>query len=120
MNISANFKRKEFACKGLHCCNHSAPVHPDLIAGLQELRDRLKSPIHITSGFRCNTHNRNVGGAPNSYHTLGMAADIITPGMTPLQLYEMVNEIDLFRMGGIGIYKNFIHVDVRQTGPARW
>lgn len=43
---------------------------------LEPLRKHFGKPIHINSGFRCKALNEKVGGAPNSYHTKGRAADI--------------------------------------------
>lgn len=42
---------------------------------LQPLRDQY-GPIIINSGYRTTEVNRMVGGARNSYHTYGLAADI--------------------------------------------
>ena len=78
-DLSKNFNRSEFACKGKNCCGHSAAVHPDLVDALQALRDHIGKPLSITSGFRCNRHNKAVGGAEQSFHTLGMAADVSCP-----------------------------------------
>jgi uncharacterized protein YcbK (DUF882 family) len=120
-DLSRNFNRSEFACKGEDCCNHSAPVHPDLIEALQALRDRIGKPLSITSGFRCNRHNTAIGGEDQSFHTLGMAADVACPdGISPGQLAALAEGIDLFREGGIGIYPSWVHLDVRKNGKARW
>lgn len=43
---------------------------------LQPLRDKLKCPIIITSGYRCPTVNKLVGGVANSQHISGCAADL--------------------------------------------
>lgn len=43
---------------------------------LDPLRRIIRSPIIITSGFRCSALNRAVGGVANSWHTKGNAADI--------------------------------------------
>ena len=45
---------------------------------LQPLRDRF-GPISISSGFRTKALNQAVGGAPNSQHLTGEAADISLP-----------------------------------------
>ena len=45
---------------------------------LEPLRAYMKKPLHINSGFRCLTLNLAVGGAPNSQHMKGEAADIAT------------------------------------------
>lgn len=120
-DLSKNFSRSEFACKGTNCCGHSAPVHPELISALQALRDQLNLPLSITSGFRCNRHNEFVGGAARSFHTLGMAADVACPeGMTAEDLAQAVEAIPAFQQGGIGIYPSWVHLDVRTTGKARW
>jgi uncharacterized protein YcbK (DUF882 family) len=120
-DLSKNFSRSEFACKGTNCCGHSAPVHPELISVLQALRDQLNLPLSITSGFRCNRHNESVGGAARSFHTLGMAADVACPdGMTAEDLAQAAETIPAFQQGGIGIYPSWVHLDVRTTGKARW
>ena len=43
---------------------------------LQPIRDHFQLPVIVTSGFRCSQLNRMMGGAPNSQHTSGNAADI--------------------------------------------
>ena len=43
---------------------------------LEPLRQHFGKPIKINSGFRCKALNEAVGGAKNSYHTKGRAADI--------------------------------------------
>lgn len=43
---------------------------------LEPAREKLGKPIRITSGYRCPQLNKLVGGAANSYHMKGMAADL--------------------------------------------
>jgi zinc D-Ala-D-Ala carboxypeptidase len=43
---------------------------------LQPLRNGVKSPIHINSGYRCPRVNSSIGGASKSQHLTGHAADI--------------------------------------------
>ena len=45
---------------------------------LDPLRARWGAPITVTSGYRCPVVNRAVGGAANSQHMRGEAADITT------------------------------------------
>ena len=45
---------------------------------LDPLREKFGAPIIINSGYRCPALNRVVGGAINSQHTKGEAADIRT------------------------------------------
>jgi uncharacterized protein YcbK (DUF882 family) len=119
-DLSRNFSRSEFACKGLDCCSRSAPVHPDLVKGLQELRDLAGVALYINSGFRCNRHNRKIDGSPDSFHPLAMAADISCKELTPHELAALANQVSVFREGGIGVYVSWVHLDVRKNGKARW
>ena len=118
-NMSKNFNKSEFACHGLNCCGGKSEISKDLVAALQKLRDLIGKPIKINSGYRCKKHNENVGGAPNSFHVQGLAADISVNGMTIEELKDYVHKIPEFENGGIGLYKRWIHVDIRKT-KARW
>ena len=106
-----DFQTSEFACR--HC--GEIVIHPALKLALQSLRDELRRPITITSGYRCRYYNRLVGGTPASYHMEGKAADIVVKGMSATELYHAAMKIPAFRDGGIGVYRsqNFIHLDVR-------
>ncbi|MDD4986495.1 MAG: D-Ala-D-Ala carboxypeptidase family metallohydrolase [Dehalococcoidales bacterium] len=115
-DLSENFSRSEFCCKcGCGFCDPNL----GLIEALQKLRDLAGKPISIVSGCRCERHNSNVGGAPNSYHLYGMAADIRIEGMSVGQIFKLAEEIPRFRDGGIGTYPSWVHVDVRPY-KARW
>lgn len=61
---------------------------------LQPIRDYIKKPIRITSGYRCKTLNDlpTIRGAKNSEHLTGQAADIVVAGMTPKQLIQKIKE----------------------------
>ena len=45
---------------------------------LDPLREAYGKPIVVTSGYRCPALNKAVGGASNSQHMTGQAADIRT------------------------------------------
>ncbi len=119
--ISKHFHGDEFACP---CCN-VVKVDELLLEGLESLHTLLDVSIHILSGYRCESHNRYIGGEENSQHCLGKAADIRVLSSVPLQfIYKTAH--DLQRFGGIGIYpagagqlRGFLHVDVRKNS-ARW
>ena len=74
--LTQNFYRDEFACQGENCCGGSSPMDRGFVRKLQKLRDHLGVSITVSSGFRCNVHNKAIGGAENSQHCLGIAADI--------------------------------------------
>lgn len=57
---------------------------------LQPIRDELKKPMIITSGFRNSQVNKLVGGKPNSQHLKGQAADFIISGMPVNQVIDKI------------------------------
>lgn len=61
---------------------------------LQPIRDYIKKPIRVTSGYRCKTLNDlpTIKGAKNSEHLTGQAADIVVAGMTPKQLIQKIKQ----------------------------
>ena len=54
-----------------------------LASGLEKIRSVLGYPIHINSGYRCPELNKAIGGALNSQHMTGNAADLICPAFGP-------------------------------------
>ena len=111
---SAHFSKTEFACK---CCGQ-AMMDPAFIQALEKFRTICGNrSIRISSGYRCQKHNKGVGGAEKSQHIEGQAADINIQGLTTKQVYDLANKSGLF--GGIGYYQGWVHVD---NGPAgrRW
>lgn len=118
-DLTLNFNRAEFACKGNgNCCGGSAPISMELATALQTLRDKAGLPLTINSGFRCVKHNAAVGGAKHSQHLYGTAADVALPqGFSPVQFAALADSLNKF--DGLGIYDWGLHVDVRGT-KARW
>ena len=116
--LSANFDSKEFRCS---CGCGKLLVDERLVQALQELRDLVKVPIIITSGYRCPEYNEKIGGAKRSRHTMGQAADVNILYMRPEDMYKAALKVETFRNGGIGIYidRKFCHLDCRR-GKARW
>ena len=65
-----------------------------LIELLEQLRTKAGKPIHVNCGYRCPSHNAEVGGVPNSQHMLGTAADITIPEIGFERARELVESID--------------------------
>lgn len=86
-----------------------------LAEALEKVRARLGRPIFITSGYRPTTYNLAIGGASRSYHRIGLAADIIVPGLTP----QVVQKALADWPGGLGMYPAHTHLDLRPY-RARW
>ncbi|AFP33709.1 M15A domain-containing protein [Pectobacterium phage POP72] len=109
------FKRKEFACK---CGCGSATVDAQLLEIITDVREHFGKPTSITSGHRCYSHNSKVGGAKNSVHLTGRAADIKVSGVSPSEVHSYLIKKYPDTLG-IGKYANFTHVDTRD-GKSRW
>lgn len=65
---------------------------------LQPLRDAYGKPIVVTSGFRCYSLNKAVGGSKTSDHMIGCAADIRSVSDTlkdNLELFELIKKLNL-------------------------
>lgn len=59
------FKRDEFYCK---CGCGNGRIDIRLVKILDDIREHYGRPIVITSGVRCPSHNKAVGGVSNSWH----------------------------------------------------
>lgn len=122
--LSPNFSSKEFECPCDKCDQELQYIDQNLVDKLQSVRIAYGDSIVINSGYRCPSHNEEVGGKENSSHMTGLAADI-SPKRKTLDdldnLYEICyNEFDNI---GDGRRLQFIHVDVRvakKTGKRHW
>jgi uncharacterized protein YcbK (DUF882 family) len=123
MKLSTNFSLHEFeSADGTAPSGDVLKNLTELAKNLEVLRKHIGQPIQVTSGFRSKEHNKKIGGALNSYHVLGMAADIKVAKMTPEQVAKAIELLiaeGKMKEGGIGIYKTWLHYDHRGT-KARW
>jgi hypothetical protein len=85
---------------------------------LQPVRDLYGKPIHINSGYRCVELNKAVGGAVNSQHVQGRAADISVGGRTENRvLFDLIRGSDIPFDQLIDEYDyRWVHVSYRETG----
>ena len=114
--ISKNFQYKEFDCQGKGCCSTTI-IDEKLVEYVQRIRDHFGKPVTITSPYRCEVHNRRVGGATKSYHMQGRAADIVVQGVSSREVAKYAESIGIL---GIGLYETsadgyFTHIDTRTT-----
>ena len=114
-DLSEHFSRKEFECQ---CGCGFDTVDIELLEALETIRHRYMKGIKITSGCRCAKHNKAEGGADDSQHTKGRAADFKVKDMEPEEIYNFLCRT-YPKTFGIGIYHNRIHIDSRQE-KARW
>lgn len=125
MQLTKNFNLSEFSCHdeaGTEVPSNLLLNVMLLATNLQALRDHLKEPVRINSGYRTPAYNKKIGGVKNSQHTKALAADIVVKSKTPKQLAgiieKLIKEKKLW-FGGIGLYPGFVHVDIRAK-KARW
>lgn len=115
--LSANFTVREFACSD---GSDAVLVAPRLVMVLQSIRSRFGRPVTINSAYRTPQKNAAVGGAAQSQHCYGTAADIVVKGVSPAKVAACAREL-MPDWGGVGIYERqgFTHVDVREE-KADW
>jgi uncharacterized protein YcbK (DUF882 family) len=143
-----NFDTAELACHDPR--RGSTPYPPawldDVTRGipllrlLNAIRDLTAHALIIVSGYRTPEHNADLiaddtrrglhGVASGSQHIEGRAADIhsVTGAQTPEELHALIHSAYLAGklpdLGGLGLYMNWVHVDVRERVPdnhlAQW
>lgn len=77
---------------------------------LQPVRDLIKKPMIITSGFRNPLVNRLVNGEENSQHKTGQAADFVIKGMTPAQIVDVIRKSNIDYDQLINEYDSWVHI----------
>jgi len=114
--LSKHFRREEFACN--HCGKLLQDPPRKLLDWLESVREHFRAPTVIISGYRCPTHNTNVGGAKHSKHMDGIAADIAVQGIHAHQVHAYLKRL-IGDEGGLGKYETFTHIDTRWK-KSRW
>lgn len=121
--LSANFRVGEFRCKDN---SDEVLIDNELVRILQQIRNYFNKPVIIISAYRHQRYNTSIGGAKQSQHLFGTAADIRIDGIKPRLIAEYAESI-MPNKGGIGLYEyspsagkpGFVHVDVR-VNRSRW
>lgn len=109
------FKKEEFTCK---CGCGLNNIDLKLVKILDELRTYFNKPIRVSSGCRCKSHNKAVGGVNNSRHILGKAADIVLVGGSKEDLFTKCKEYVAkgkarYTYTNSSNMKTAVHVDIR-------
>lgn len=81
----------------------------DFVRKLDKLRDAVKVPLAIHSGYRTPDHNAKVGGVDSSAHECGHAADIAAP--TSQLRFAIVEAAMRLGFRRIGVGATFVHID---------
>lgn len=117
-DLTAHFSSREFRCRD----GSEHPIDCGLLTMLEAIRCHFDAPVTITSGYRSSAYNAAVGGATNSRHLYGDAADFQVPQKEISEVHRWCNE--MFPVSGLGIYTRgagwgWIHIDNRGS-RARW
>lgn len=102
-----------------HYTNVVKPISIKVIDLLCEVKDffACTGEISIISGYRSPQYNedlRRLGRhvAAGSLHVAGLAIDFAIPGIRTNELSKAAIE---FQAGGVGLYPDFVHIDVGRT-----
>ena len=108
------FTREEFRCRcgGQYCSGYPAEPDETLIRLADNIRSHFGKPATLSSGLRCEIHNRLEGGVENSRHLTGKAMDFRVaniPGdqlLTHIKTYPQVRYA--YRIGRT----DYVHMDI--------
>jgi len=126
--VTKHFRIEEFDCKDGSSYPESwveARLQP-LAEALEVVRKQTGTSIRVLSGYRTPEHNKEVGGAKDSMHLRGVAADIKAGAVKPHDLYQLIETLIKRKKipdGGLGLYPGFVHYDLRTLfgrEPTRW
>ncbi|MEM3771988.1 MAG: D-Ala-D-Ala carboxypeptidase family metallohydrolase [Candidatus Micrarchaeia archaeon] len=108
------FTPEEFAKCIPACCIED--LEPLLLEILNEAREKAGIPFVIRSAYRSVEYERSKGRTGYSSHCNGLAVDIkCNDSIDRLKIVRALLDTGFTR---IGIYENFIHVDIDDTKPA--
>lgn len=107
------FEKEEMACKCNKYCNgYPAPISATLMKLADRVRSHFGQPMIISSGLRCKTHNKNVGGVSNSRHMAGTAMDFTVSGQNAKTILAYVQKQPEVRYA-YAIDSLYVHMDVK-------
>jgi len=108
--------KRVFRCSLTHEQHYIPPKLILLVGAIAKDASGGKNNIKVTlnSGYRSHKLNVMVGGATNSRHTKGQAADIVVSGVSSSRVYQSCVKL---RSGGCFRYNGFTHVDVGPVYP---
>ena len=111
-----HFKPAEFRCP---CCVAGGCVSA-LAFFLELFRKAWGEPVRVNSGFRCGAHNAEVGGAKESRHLVGCAADIAPLGRATPAFGELARRFFTSSGWELRVYPRYVHVAVPREAARFW
>lgn len=125
MNLSPHFTLAEMTRTSSGIKNEPGPAHIENLRALCEellepLRAALGAPVRVTSGYRDALVNARIGGAKNSRHMLGLAADVKSPAGDAAHILRVLYQLDLLELDqAIGYDSAFggqVHIGLAPVG----
>ena len=115
--IMLYFRPKEFEC---HCGCKGRGIKLRFVSLLDKARGIAGIPFKITSGWRCDAHNKAVGSLPTSSHPKGLAVDIAC--YCTHDRYRIIDALRKVGITRIGIGPDFLHADIdpEKTQQVMW
>jgi len=96
-----------------------AKMEPEFMLKLQKLRSTVGVGFTVSSGYRTAEFNARIGGARESLHLTGQAADIEHIGWDGATKLKFLGTA--IAMGfSIGVYRKHFHVDTRTGVKVLW
>jgi zinc D-Ala-D-Ala carboxypeptidase len=106
-----HFELSEFACP---CCGQNDISRP-FVGLLDQARELVGVPFRVSSGYRCQAHNRQAGGRPGSEHLVGLGADILAADSeTRFLIVSAALQVGIRR---IGLHEHFVHLGASRLHP---
>lgn len=104
----------------LYFCSETGEegIDTEFVISLDLLREACGFPFVITSGYRSAMHSREIIKDEPGRHTEGIAADIHV--INSRRRHLLVKNAMEMGFTGIGVAKDFIHVDTRIDIPRLW
>jgi len=108
------FNPSEFSCQ-CGCGGGFSDMDSEFLSMLDHARELADVPFRLSSAYRCEKHNENVGGVEDSAHTKGRAVDIIA--RSGFEKWRVVRGLQRAGFKRIGVSNKFIHADNDPTKP---
>jgi hypothetical protein len=121
-DLTANFDKRDFQCRCPTCAADGLrpATKISVVEAVQRIRDAIGSPLVVSRGVSCASHNEDIGGAKDSRHLPehADAVDIVTFDSAHAAMIVMAAIKDQTFTTFL-VEAHHIHLDAR-PGPRRF
>mgnify|MGYP003662132599 CR=1 FL=1 len=107
--LSQNLAHSEFKCKCSYGDCTRTLILDATLRSFELTRKAYKKPIMVTSGFRCQKHNKDIGGKDFSHHKVGAAIDLTLYGPFLKEELDLLDNYARLYFDIVLRYDSFIH-----------